>query len=289
MPARDYAATRFSGLTEITAANAKNLRPTWSFSTGVLGGHEGQPLVVGSTMYVVTPYPNVLYAFDLTQGRLPAPLEVPALRRPAGNRHCLLRHREPRSLLRRRQDRVQPARRPHGGGGRRHRPGALEDEGRRSRRRRDDPDGAAGGEGPGDRRQCRRGDGRARMGEGARPRDRRDRLDGYNIGPDAEVLASPATFKPFYQKDQELALDELAQPMDGSMAARRCGDGFPTIPSSTWCTTAPAIPLPGTPSSARATTAGPPACWPATRATDRSGGPTSSRRPTTGTTTRPRR
>jgi len=71
MPGHDHAATRFSGLREITAANAKNLHPTWSFSTGVLGGHEGQPLVVGSTMYVVTPYPNVLYAFDLTKEGYP--------------------------------------------------------------------------------------------------------------------------------------------------------------------------------------------------------------------------
>ena len=31
MPGRDYSASRFSGLNEITAANAKNLRPTWSF------------------------------------------------------------------------------------------------------------------------------------------------------------------------------------------------------------------------------------------------------------------
>lgn len=51
-------------LDEITAANVGRLRPTWTFSTGVLGGHEGQPLVVDGTMYVVTPYPNVLYAFD---------------------------------------------------------------------------------------------------------------------------------------------------------------------------------------------------------------------------------
>src|SRR5207249_9158767 len=67
MPAKDYAATRYSGLSQITPANAPRLRPVWSFSTGVLGGHEGQPLVVGSTMYVVTPFPDVLYAFDLTR------------------------------------------------------------------------------------------------------------------------------------------------------------------------------------------------------------------------------
>jgi lanthanide-dependent methanol dehydrogenase len=71
MPGKDYSSSRFSGLTQITAANAKRLRPVWSFSTGVLGGHEGQPLVVNHTMYVVTPYPNVVYAFDLTQEGYP--------------------------------------------------------------------------------------------------------------------------------------------------------------------------------------------------------------------------
>src|SRR5690348_10745012 len=71
MPGRDYAGTRYSPLSQITAANAPRLRAVWSFSTGVLGGHEGQPLVVNRTMYVVTPYPNVLYAFDLTQDGYP--------------------------------------------------------------------------------------------------------------------------------------------------------------------------------------------------------------------------
>src|SRR5690348_10420594 len=66
MPAKDYASTRYSELREITPASAPRLRPVWTFSTGVLGGHEGQPLVVDRTMYVVTPYPNVLYAFDLS-------------------------------------------------------------------------------------------------------------------------------------------------------------------------------------------------------------------------------
>ena len=71
MPGKNYAATRYSGLSQVTPANASRLRPVWSFSTGVLGGHEGQPLVVGSTMYVVTPFPNVLYAFDLTHEGYP--------------------------------------------------------------------------------------------------------------------------------------------------------------------------------------------------------------------------
>jgi lanthanide-dependent methanol dehydrogenase len=71
MPSKDYAATRYSGLTDINAGNAMRLHPVWTFSTGVLGGHEGQPLVVNNTMYVVTPWPNVLYAFDLTKDGYP--------------------------------------------------------------------------------------------------------------------------------------------------------------------------------------------------------------------------
>ena len=71
MPAKDYSATRYSGLTQINAQNARSLHPLWTFSTGVLTGHEGQPLVVGETMYVVTPWPNVLYAFDLRKEGYP--------------------------------------------------------------------------------------------------------------------------------------------------------------------------------------------------------------------------
>ena len=71
MPGKNYASTRYSGLDEINAKNAKGLHPVWTFSTGVLGGHQGQPLVVNKTMYVVTPYPNVLYAFDLSKEGFP--------------------------------------------------------------------------------------------------------------------------------------------------------------------------------------------------------------------------
>src|SRR2546423_1685316 len=67
LPARDYASSRFSNLSQITPRNAKDLHVSWPFSTGVLRGHEGQPLVVDNTMYIITPYPNVAYALDLTQ------------------------------------------------------------------------------------------------------------------------------------------------------------------------------------------------------------------------------
>src|SRR5258708_3436411 len=69
-PAGDYSASRYSALDQIPPANAKNLHAAWTFSTGVLRGHEGQPLVIDNTMYVVTPYPNVAYALDLkTEGQ----------------------------------------------------------------------------------------------------------------------------------------------------------------------------------------------------------------------------
>jgi lanthanide-dependent methanol dehydrogenase len=70
-PAKSYSAIRYSQLAEITAANVRNLRPAWTFSTSVLRGHEEAPLVVNNTMYVLTPFPNVLYALDLTQPGAP--------------------------------------------------------------------------------------------------------------------------------------------------------------------------------------------------------------------------
>jgi PQQ-dependent dehydrogenase (methanol/ethanol family) len=66
MPGKNYAGTRFSKLDEINAGNIQNLGVAWTFSTGVLHGHEAAPLVVGDTMYVVTPWPNILYALDLS-------------------------------------------------------------------------------------------------------------------------------------------------------------------------------------------------------------------------------
>src|SRR5690606_23938600 len=67
MPAKNYASTRYSTLDEITTTNAKDLQVAWTFSTGLARGHEAAPLIVGDTMYLVTPYPNILYALDLTK------------------------------------------------------------------------------------------------------------------------------------------------------------------------------------------------------------------------------
>ena len=67
MPSGDYANTRYSKLNQITAANVGKLQVAWTFSTGVLRGHEGGPLVIGNMMYVHTPFPNKVYALDLSQ------------------------------------------------------------------------------------------------------------------------------------------------------------------------------------------------------------------------------
>lgn len=65
MPTGNYANQRYSALDQINATNASKLHPVWSFSTGVLRGHEGGPLVIGNTMYVHTPFPNNVFALDL--------------------------------------------------------------------------------------------------------------------------------------------------------------------------------------------------------------------------------
>ena len=65
MPTGDYSNHRYSTLKQINAQNVKDLHPVWSFSTGVLRGHEGGPLIIGDTMYVHTPFPNKVFALDL--------------------------------------------------------------------------------------------------------------------------------------------------------------------------------------------------------------------------------
>ncbi|HUL03519.1 MAG TPA: methanol/ethanol family PQQ-dependent dehydrogenase [Gemmatimonadales bacterium] len=62
---------RYSPLTQINRANVKSLKVAWQFSTGVLRGHEGAPLVIGTMMYVHTPFPNIVYALDLTKPGAP--------------------------------------------------------------------------------------------------------------------------------------------------------------------------------------------------------------------------
>ncbi|GLR89535.1 lanthanide-dependent methanol dehydrogenase XoxF5 [Bradyrhizobium iriomotense] len=66
MPTGDYANSRYSKLNQINAQNVGKLQVAWTFSTGVLRGHEGGPLIIGNIMYVHTPFPNKVYALDLS-------------------------------------------------------------------------------------------------------------------------------------------------------------------------------------------------------------------------------
>jgi PQQ-dependent dehydrogenase (methanol/ethanol family) len=65
MQAGDMYNQRYSKLTQINAQNVGKMQVAWLFSTGVLRGHEGSPLVVGDTMYIHTPFPNKVFAVDL--------------------------------------------------------------------------------------------------------------------------------------------------------------------------------------------------------------------------------
>jgi len=61
----DYTLQRYSKLDQINTKNVKDLKVAWTFSTGVLRGHEGSPLVIGDVLYAHTPFPNIVYALDL--------------------------------------------------------------------------------------------------------------------------------------------------------------------------------------------------------------------------------
>jgi lanthanide-dependent methanol dehydrogenase len=207
MPGKDFGATRYSGLNQITPANAKGLKAVWSFSTGVLGGHEGQPLVVDKTMYVVTPYPNVLYAFDLTKEGYPLKWKYRPWVSPAsiGVACCDVVNRGAfyadgkiiYNLLDGHTVAVDAATgkeiwktkiaEVNKGESTPMAPLVVKDR---------VIVGTAGGE-MGVRGWVKGLD--LKTGEVV--------WTGYSIGPDAEVLAKPGTFKPFYEKGSELALN----------------------------------------------------------------------------------
>lgn len=65
MQTKDYKSTHYSPMYDINVTNVHKLKPAWSFSTGVLNGHEGGPLVIDGIMYVHSPFPNNVYAINL--------------------------------------------------------------------------------------------------------------------------------------------------------------------------------------------------------------------------------
>jgi PQQ-dependent dehydrogenase (methanol/ethanol family) len=63
----NYAGWNYSPLDQINLKNVQNLTLAWTMQLGVQDSHEASPLVIGNTMYIVTPKPNYVYALDLAR------------------------------------------------------------------------------------------------------------------------------------------------------------------------------------------------------------------------------
>lgn len=70
MQAGDMYNQRYSKLKQINTTNVGKMQVAWTFSTGVLRGHEGSPLVIGDMMYIHTPFPNKVFAMDLNTQKI---------------------------------------------------------------------------------------------------------------------------------------------------------------------------------------------------------------------------
>ncbi len=70
MQAGDMYNQRYSKLKQINTGNVGKMQVAWTFSTGVLRGHEGSPLVIGDVMYLHTPFPNKVFALSLDDQRI---------------------------------------------------------------------------------------------------------------------------------------------------------------------------------------------------------------------------
>ena len=127
---KDYANTRFSPLKSINTGNVSHLTLAYSFQLGSLRSNEATPLVIGDTLYVSTSWgPKYVYALDAATGARKWTYEPDMPGRRAAVR--LLRRRQPRRGLCRRQDLRRPPRRQAGGARRQDRQGIV--EGRRRR------------------------------------------------------------------------------------------------------------------------------------------------------------
>jgi PQQ-dependent dehydrogenase (methanol/ethanol family) len=71
MQQHDYSAWRYSELKQIDTSNVATMKVAWQFSTGVLRGHEGSPIVVGNTMYLNSAFPNNVFALDVSDASGP--------------------------------------------------------------------------------------------------------------------------------------------------------------------------------------------------------------------------
>tara|TARA_B100000586_G_scaffold147555_1_gene107147 strand:+ start:471 stop:2285 length:1815 start_codon:yes stop_codon:yes gene_type:complete len=67
MPNANYAGWNYSPLDQIHVDNVQNLAMAWTVQLGIQDSHEASPLVIGDTMYIITPKPNYVYALDLVR------------------------------------------------------------------------------------------------------------------------------------------------------------------------------------------------------------------------------
>ena len=63
----NYNAHGYSPLNQITATNARDLVPVWTFATGLREGHQAPPLVNDGVMFITTPQNNIV-ALDARSG-----------------------------------------------------------------------------------------------------------------------------------------------------------------------------------------------------------------------------
>ena len=280
--------SRYSNLAQITPANAKDLHVAWTFSTGVLRGHEGQPLVVDNTMYIVTPYPNVAYALDLTQPGYPLKWKYRPENAQAavGVACCDVVNRGAAyadgkifyNLLDGHTVAVDAA---TGTELWRMKMGDLES-------RRDDDDGADRREGQSHRRLERRRDGRARLDRRARPRDGQGDLARVQHRPRRRHQGRARDSSPSMRKIASRTSGTTSWPGDSWKSRRRDRVGVDVVRPRAQSHLPRHVESRAVERriSARATTSGAPRSSRATPTPARWSGRSSRRRTTSGTTTR---
>ena len=188
-----------------------------------------------STMYVVTPFPNIVYALDLSQARRAGEVEVRAEAAVGGAGRRLLRRRQPRrrvlrtarssstrSTARRSRSTRRPARRSGA-------PSSATSTGaRRSRWRRSSSRARCWSATAAASSACAAGSPRSTRASG------KIAWRAYSTGPDKDVLIGPH-FKPFYAQDRGKDLGVTTWPAGRVEDRRRHGVGLDlaTTPSST--------------------------------------------------------
>ena len=169
---------------------SKNLQVEWTFSTGVLRGHEGGPLVIGDVMYVHTPFPNIVYALDLNNdgGILwkyepkQDPNVIPVMCCDTVNRGVA--YGDGKIIL-------QPGRHHGGGAGCQDRQVVVGEERRSGSKGETGTARADRRQGQGPDRHLGRRVRRARLGRGLQSEGRLAGLAAYSMGPDSDTLIDP--------------------------------------------------------------------------------------------------